>query len=219
MLRRDYLLRMIEEMTESIGVALGLRQEKKRIEALWELDEQYKKHFRLDAQMMHALSVKDLIELFRFAGEIQTDKLQSAARLMMEESKIYLDDGKTREGVLRAIKALHLFLFAYVHGADSELWHLHDCVAELKRMLEDYTLPVETQKLILMYEEKRGQYDQSENALYRLLEQQAISPLEVLQYYERWLTVSSEVLEQGGLPLHEVREGIERMKARRDKIG
>ncbi|RUT28925.1 hypothetical protein EJP77_16085 [Paenibacillus zeisoli] len=208
MLRRDYLIRMIEEMSEVMGTFLGLKQQKKRTEILWQLDEQYKKHFRLNSELLNSLSIRDLIDIFRYGGILEVDKLQSAALLMKEEALVYIDNQEKDKGLIRSIKALHLFLYAALEGADRTLWNLENQVSELESMVKGYRLPSETELLLLRYEEERGRYDLAENALYRMLERSIIQPEEAREFYERLLKLDPEQLASGGLPLSEVEEGL-----------
>lgn len=84
MLRRDYLMKMIEEMTEMLGKVFMLKQQKKKIEALWTLDELFKRQFRLSSHLLENLPAKDIVRLFQSGGEIEADKLQSLSRLLKE---------------------------------------------------------------------------------------------------------------------------------------
>ncbi|MFD1904006.1 DUF6483 family protein [Paenibacillus rhizoplanae] len=45
MFRRDYIVRMIEDMTAMVAKVLTLKQDKKTTEALWEVDELLMRHF------------------------------------------------------------------------------------------------------------------------------------------------------------------------------
>lgn len=208
MLRRDYLVRMIEEMTEVLGKVFMLRQNKKLTEALWSLDELYKRQFRLHARLLDTLPAKDIVELFHSGGELEADKLQSLARLLKEEGDIRLAMQEEEEAAARWMKALHLYLAAGLHGADRSLWNWPDAVSELQALLKSYRLPPETELLLMKLEESEGRYDQAENALYRLLTEESISKEEADAFYQRLLILPSEQLEEGGLPLEEVREGL-----------
>lgn len=208
MLRRDYLVRMIEEMTEVLGKVFMLRQNKKLTEALWSLDELYKRQFRLHARLLDTLPAKDIVELFHSGGELEADKLQSLARLLKEEGDIRLAMQEEEEAIARWMKALHLYLAAGLHGADRSLWNWPDAVSELQDLLKSYQLPPETELLLMKLEESEGRYDQAENALYRLLMEESISKEEADAFYQRLLTLPSEQLEEGGLPVEEVREGL-----------
>ncbi|GIP54615.1 DUF6483 family protein [Paenibacillus vini] len=209
MLRKDYLVRMIEEMTEIIGKVFDLKQQKKWIEALWELDELYKKQFRLNSRLIGSLGAKDIVELMRTGGTVEADKLQSLARLVKEEGEIYSQTGQSDESIFRLMKALHLYLAAGQHGTDRTLWNLDGEVRELLTRLQGYRLPPDTERLLLSYEESEGRYDQAENALYRLFQDGVATKEEGIAFYERLLLIDRERLEQGGLPEQEVREGLQ----------
>ncbi|WMT40342.1 DUF6483 family protein [Paenibacillus sp. D2_2] len=212
MLRRDYLVRMIEEMLDVIGQVFGLKQQNKLIEALWKLDDLYKGQFRLNSKMIGSLSARDLVEIFRTGGKVEADKLQSLARLLQEEGDIYIAQGRGDEGLFRLMKSLHLYLAADLHGADQSIWNIEAEIAKLQSRLKDYRLPVDTELLMLDYEEARSRFDQAENVLYRLLKAEAIPKQQALAFYERLLQYEPDRLREGGLPLNEVREGLEEVE-------
>jgi len=214
MLRKDYLVRMIEEMVDVIGQVFGLKQQNKLIEALWKLDDLYKEQFRLNSRMIGSLSARDIVEIFRTGGKVEADKLQSLARLLQEEGDIYIAQGRQDEGLFRLMKSLHLYLAAELHGADHSLWNLETETAKLLSRLKDYRLPLDTERLLLDYEEAHGRFDQAENVLYRLLDAEAITKQQALAFYERLLQYEPERLSKGGLPLHEVREGLAEVEKR-----
>ncbi|MNO56708.1 hypothetical protein D3C76_472270 [compost metagenome] len=209
MLRRDYLVRMIEEMTEMLGKVFDLKQQKKTVEALWELDELYQRQFRLNAALLGSLSMKDITDLFRNGETIEADKLQSLARLLKEEGEVYELSGAGDEGILRFMKALHLYLVSSLYGGDASLWNIDDEIRELLNVLRGYQLNVDTEQLLLRYEESKGHFDLAENALFRLLKSGEASKEEGIAFYGRLLLLDPMRLEQGGLPLDEVKEGLE----------
>lgn len=208
MLRKDYLVRMIEEMLDVIGQVFGLKQQNKLIEAMWKLDDLYKAQFRLNSKMIGSLSARDLVEIFRTGGKVEADKLQSLARLLQEEGDIYIAQGRQDEGLFRHMKSLHLYLAADLHGADRSLWDMEKETAKLLSRLKDYRLPVDTELLLLDYEEAHGRFDQAENILYYLLQAGVIPKQQAIAFYERLLQYEPERLSEGGLPLDEVREGL-----------
>ncbi|AIQ54868.1 DUF6483 family protein [Paenibacillus sp. FSL R7-0331] len=207
MFRRDYIVRMIEDMTAMVAKVMTLKQEKKTTEALWEVDEQFNRHFRLNSRLLNSLSVEDMIEMFRLGGIIESDKLQGVARLLKEEGSIYAAAGNKEAALLRSMRALHLFLYADQHGADRELLGMTKEVEELLDNIQGYQLPVKTERLLLPYLESDGRYAKAEDSLYRLWEQGADVAVEGQGLYRRLLLKEPEALELGGLPLEEVRQG------------
>lgn len=209
MFRRDYIVRMIEDMTAMVAKVFTLKQEKKTTEALWEIDELLGRHFRLNSRLLNSLSVEDIIEMFRLGGVIESDKLQGVARMLKEEGSIYAAAGNKDASLFRAMRSLHLFLYANQHGADRELLLMTREIDELLGEVEGYRLPVKTERLLLTYLEEEGRYDKAEDSLYRLWEQGEHVVYEGKGLYERLLLKTPEDLERGGLPLTEVEQGLQ----------
>lgn len=209
MFRRDYIVRMIEDMTGMIAKVFALKQERKTTEALWEVDELMNKHFRLNSRLMNSLSVEDIIEMFRLGGGIESDKLQGMARLMYEEGGIYLAGGNVEEAVPRLMKSLHLYLYAALHGADRDLLNLPEEIDECLNAVEAYRLPAKSERLLMAYMEAVGRYGKAEDSLYRLREHGEDVGKEGEELYDRLLAKDQNELLRGNLPLEEVAEGRE----------
>ena len=86
MYQRDYLMRLLEEMTTVLGRVMGMRQQNKITEALWEIDELLQRLFRLNGKLIGTLSPKDLIQMCTFNGVLETEKLQAIAVLLKEQA-------------------------------------------------------------------------------------------------------------------------------------
>ncbi|MFD3262028.1 DUF6483 family protein [Paenibacillus lentus] len=214
MLRKDYLVRAIEEITEALGAIFGLKQQKKHPEALQELEELYRTQFRLNSLLLGTLSPKDITELFRSGRIIEADKLQTLARLLREEGDLFLDNGQVNEGRVRQQKALQLFLVARQHGADRALWGLDEEIFSLLAKLKGYPLNPDAERLVFHFTEEKGKYDLAENALYRLIDQHAMDVHEGIAFYERLSDVDPRELEEGGLSAAEVQEGLVELRNR-----
>lgn len=209
MFRRDYIVRMIEDMTAMVAKVLTLKQNKKTTEALWEVDELLMRHFRLNSRLLNSLSVEDIIDMFRLGGVLEADRLQGVARLLKEEGGIYAAKGDRDAALFRAMRSLHLFIYADLHGADRELLNMTEEIHELLEEVGPYRLPAKTERLLMAYHESRGHYAKAEDSLYRLWEQGENVAEEGRALYERLLLLCPEQLDQGGLPLEEVRQGME----------
>ncbi|WP_434749429.1 DUF6483 family protein [Paenibacillus amylolyticus] len=229
MFRKDYLLRMVEDMTEAIGKAFTLKQQRKHAEALSELDELMRRQFGMNLSLLNSLPAEDVIEMFRFRGVIEVDNLQQAARLIEEEAYIYqekarvegMDDQEKMEAedaaLMRLMRALHFYLYALNHGANPKLLQAPERIDGVMEQIQGYELPARTEKQLALYREQQGRYDAAENGWYRLLHLGAEYPVQYEQdakaFYQRLTELTDEQLEQGGLPRDEVNEGLAQIKA------
>jgi tetratricopeptide (TPR) repeat protein len=213
MFRKDYLVGMIEDMTSMIAKAFGLKEQKKYTEALWELDDLMRKNFRLNSELVNRMPTNEIIEMFRIGPTVEVDQLQGLARILRAESDIYEASDKQEEAVVRRIKALHLFLYSAVNGADRSLLNYPEHVDELLDQLEEYVLPAAVEKLMVEYEEQEGYYDNAVDALQRLNELDAAEGMAAgAAFYERLHLKTDEQLEAGGLTRTDVEEGRSRFQ-------
>ncbi|GGJ26235.1 DUF6483 family protein [Paenibacillus hunanensis] len=213
MFRKDYLMGMIEDMTSMIAKAFGLKEQKKYTEALWELDDLMRKNFRLNSELVNRMPTNEIIEMFRVGTTVEVDQLQGLARMLRAESDIYEASEKPEDAVVRRIKALHLFLYSAVNGADRSLLNYPEHVDELLDQLEEYVLPAAVEKLMVEYEEQEGYYDNAADALQRLNELDATEGMATgAAFYERLHLKTDEQLEAGGITRADVEEGRSRFQ-------
>ena len=207
MLRKDYLLNMIEDMGQVVAAVLGLKKQKKHKEALQQLNDLLRKQFRLHSKLLHSLSVEQIIDMFRFRGIVEVDKLQQVAYILQQEGEVYLDEKKEDEGYIRFMRALHLYLYCLLHGANRQLLHVADKIEYLITETKAYELPPNTKCLLALYYEQEGRYDVAENYWYSLEMKDKQFRDQVLAFYDRLLRLDASKLMEGGLPSEEVLEG------------
>lgn len=216
MLRKDYLTRMIEEMTEAVGSMLGLRREQKNEQALEKLDGLLKRNFRMSEQMLRSLPPEELITLFRQRGGVDAESLQLVARMLQENGEIRENMGEAGEAAAVRIKALHLYLYAALNGGSRELVDYPQRIAELTERIERYRLPADAERLTLLYEESEGRYVQAEDAMYRMLNASPEGDPDALEegrmFYARLAQLDEAALRAGGLTREELQEGIEALQ-------
>ncbi|OWR26471.1 hypothetical protein CDO73_25580 [Saccharibacillus sp. O23] len=217
MLRKDYLTRMIEEMTEAVGEMLGLRRQQKNEQALEKLDGVLKRNFRMSEQMLRSLPPEELIQLFRQRGEaVDAESIQLVARMLQENAEIRENMGEEQEVALARIKALHLYLYAALNGGSRELVDYPVRIEEMRTLLERYRLPAAVERLIMLYEEREGHYVQAEDAMYRMLNASPEDDRNALEegrmFYARLSALEDDKLQTGGLTRAELEEGIEALQ-------
>ncbi|MBG9791920.1 hypothetical protein ABD76_05220 [Paenibacillus dendritiformis] len=235
MYRKDYLLRLVQEMTDLIGKAMNLRQRKKRTELLFEWDELMRERFRINGELSDRLTGEDLIHLYRTNGRLHADELQAFAILLHERAKLEREkelaerhempvSDAARSGpddafiedlyVRRSFKSLHLLLEAMLQGSDRRLLPVMEATEVLMRDLKGYRMPDELLARLWSWLEREGRYAEAEDALFRWVRQAAGQPEEAelrkrqgIRFYERLAGCTDEALEQGGLPREELADG------------
>ncbi|MDP4098085.1 DUF6483 family protein [Paenibacillus sp. P96] len=211
MFRRDYLLRMMEEMTEAVGAAFGLRQQNRHAEALAKLDELLKNQFRLPLPLLESLPPEQIIELFRMGGAVEVDKLQQAARLLEEAGRIRQDMGELDQGLQILMKALYLYVYSALNGASRELQMLPDRIAATHEQVKEYRFPLELDQLLAAYFEHEGMYAQADEIWFDLGVKQKSLFHEAVAFYNRLLMRPDDELERGGLARAEAEQGREEL--------
>lgn len=223
MYRRDYLVRMIEQMSEMLGQIMGLKKERKHTEVLQTLNDQWARWFRLNSRLAGSLSEKDLIAMLSQNGEVDPNALQIAAVLLKEEAAALDALGNSDEAYARRMKSLGLLLTASENGAEPEPIDGGYHIGELLNELRAYELPSAVWERLWQHFEREGSFAKAEDMLYQLLEysgdQEGAEDKSSLvssgtAFYERLLALDDEALEAGDLPRDEVMDGLERMRAR-----
>lgn len=214
MFSRDYLVRLIEEMSTVLGKAMGLRQENKLTEAEWEIDDLYQRRFRLSGSLIHSLSPEDLITMFTFNGVLESDRVQGVALLLKEQALIDEAKGDLAQANVRRMKALHLLAYASVHGAPLKWIKTKEEINQLVELLQGKVLTASLHQVLWTYYESIGNYAKAEDHLFYLRDRQMDVTEEGIAFYHRLLEQTDEALEEGGLPREEVLQGLSQLQYR-----
>jgi tetratricopeptide (TPR) repeat protein len=150
------------------------------------------------------------------------------AGLMKEEADLCAILERLDEACRLNLKALNLTLIAAGENDTAEWLNVHGQIEELLTRLSGYELPAETKQLLWTYYDSAGRFADAEDVLFELLdhygsdgtEQAAYERLleKAVQFYERLLTLDEDRLEAGRLPLDEVRDSLEEVKARASEL-
>lgn len=216
MFQRDYILRMIEAITNVMARYLKLKAQEKHQEALVLLEEFYSKLMLPPSKLLLKMSDQELLSLVSMSGEVDLDKTVGLALLLKEEGRVHEDLGHHAESSIRFTKSLFLFITAALRGADVPGMDPAKAIEELRALLRTYRIPAETLRQLRVHYERLGQYAAAEDVLFELLEEE--HTLKALQegewFYERVLKAEDEALEAGNLPRHEAEQGREEILRR-----
>lgn len=217
MIRRDFIVRMIEEMGRALAQIRALRQGG-QAEAAWQMvDEECKKFAAMGVKGILFMSETELLARVSEGQFAQTVHLRTLAvvSLLREAAEIAHAEGRTEEARVIYLKALHLLLGVLSQDDPAGFPEFVPGVEAIVTALQDKPLPVETQSMLMHHYEATGQFAKAEDALYAMLEQTG-NDEEVVgfgrTFYERILRRSDASLVQGNLPRSEAEQGLAELR-------
>ena len=218
MVRKDYILRMIEEL------AVVLRRVRKRIEdrefpeAGEDLDQAFRDLVGSGPDAVSRLSETELLARLTMEGptSIVREKALILVALLQSAGEVHAAAGREAESRACWLKALDLLLTLQLQDTEFEIPEFVPKIDLLRDELLDAELPLQTLAALWRYYERLGAFARAEDALSNLLEAEPANDAlrsEAKAFYERLLRQSDSALEAGNLPRAEVEAGLAGVRA------
>lgn len=217
MYQRDYILRLIQQMTKAIGETVFLRKNRQFEQAMEVLGQAMKQLLGLNSKLIEGLSARELLKLLSPGGGPEPGKALALGQALDAEANVLEEMGKSREAEARRMKALEILLIVRTSGDAQELLEAFDEeIDKLMARINTGDVEPDARRLLIPYYEAKGRYAKAEDELFRLLEGDALSPNgrkeslleEGIRMYERWSTLSEEELRLGNFSAEEVDESL-----------
>jgi len=216
MIRRDYLVRMVQELTQAFARILFLKKSQEYARAAQEIENVLTRFWNLTPEQLKALSVERWIELTQHEEGSMGEKLVALADLLREQAELYRLEGNEPEGQRSAPLSLGLYVEAALTPGAIISVELLDKIGGLVETTKGSRLPPEVLKRLVSYYETRGQLAKAEDTLFDWLDAgDPHAPVEGLAFYNRLTAMSDGELEQGGLPREEIEQGMREVAGRR----
>src|SRR5579864_2036489 len=143
MVQKDYILRIITELTSVITAVLGFRQAKNYQGALDFIDQTFRQTLGFGSDLINSVPDETLLAMLTSFNTLDIEKCFLVATLLKAEGDIYVDQGDLDTGYYRYLKSLHLFLEVLLSYSNTNDPDILSHIEELLSKLEDYELPVE----------------------------------------------------------------------------
>jgi hypothetical protein len=219
MIRRDYILRMIEECIEALTQIRALQKDQRWEEARLAVDAQCEKLASAGAWKLAQLSEMEL--LARLAQDQPTQTVRTRLFLMIsllqEAAQIAAAEGRIADAREIGLKALHVLLEVSAQSEAGEHPAFAPGVEVLVNALAGAPWPVCTQIMLMRHYESTGQLAKAEDTLYSILDATADDPASLefgAAFYGRILRQNDAMLQGGNLPRDEAEEGLRELKRR-----
>jgi hypothetical protein len=216
MIRRDYILRMVEDFMQGLQRMRALKKDQLWTEAVSILDEEFNRLMGAGAQAIVGLSETEIMARVMQGEPTQAihTKTLMLTTLLSEAGDLSAAQNKMDESRAYHLRGLHLLLYVL---AGSEIHDYPDFVPKVEHFaaaLKDFQLPIETHALLMQHYERTAEYAKAEDALFNMLNQKLegrILEFGIL-FYERLLGQSDANLCAGGLPRPEVESGLSELR-------
>ena len=219
MIRRDYLLRMIEEFIQMLSRIKSLKREQLWQEASVSVEQEFHKLIETGALNAARLSDTELLAKLIKGEPTQAvrEKTLLLTALFKEAGDLAVAQNRPEEGRLLYLKGLDLLL--ELLARDEPLEH-PDFVPRLDAFLvalQDFALPFQTQARLMQYYERIGEFAKAEDCLFAMIESEPADPGLVefgIAFYQRLRGHSNAALAAGNLPRQELEAGLLELKSK-----
>jgi hypothetical protein len=216
-IRRDYILRMIEEFFEMLSRLDAQKRGQLWQEASGTLDEEFQRLVGTGAEGVARLSETELLALLVESGPTQVaqTKVLMLARLHKEAGDVAAANSQVDQSRACYLKGLHLLLDTLGRGEVSDCPEFVPQVEAFVLALAEAPLPLQTQAMLMEHYERAGEYGKAEDALFAMLETEP-GNLEIrnfgIAFYQRLAHQSDTVLAEGNLPRAELESGLRQLQ-------
>ena len=219
MIRRDYILRMIEEFIQALARVNALKQDRRWQEAAGVVDEEFQRLIGVGAQAVARLTETELLPTIIRGEPTQAvrDKTLMLTALLKEAGDVAAWPERAVESRSCYLKGLHLLLETLAHEEVSAFPEFVPRVEMFVAVLRDSPLPLETQALLMQHYERSGEFAKAEDALFAMLEAEPGNAGLVefgASFYKRLQGQSDAALEAGNLPRPELEAGLAELRKR-----
>ncbi len=219
MIRRDYILRMLEEFFEVLARIRALQKGQKWNEAWVAAETEFRHLVGLGAKDIARLSETELLARLIKGEPTQAvrEKTLLLATLLKEAGDIAAAEGRSADSLSAHLKGLHLLLGVLARDEPFECPAFVPRVEGFLAALGDFVLPLSTQAMLMQHYERLGEFAKAEDALFAMLELEPNNPGLLsfgISFYRRLQGQSDDALTQGNLPRAELEAGLAQLLAR-----
>lgn len=212
MYKRDYFLRLVEQLTAVTTQAMRLGNAQDYREAMSTTDEALRQLTGLGTAAWLSMDTGDILANLSLRDELGGE--ETAVFLIgvfCQEGELYALQGDADRADYRFLRALQLQLAILESYPDMPIPDIVPAVPALRQRVADLLLPPETSRALIHYYETEGRYGEAEDILFEWIEAEPGSSEAIetgAALYQRLLQTDDGTLAAGGLPRAEVEAGL-----------
>jgi hypothetical protein len=224
MIRRDYILRQIEEFVAMLAKIAGLAKSEQWQEASAMAAGEFQRLTGVDARQVLRMSETELL-----ARLIQGEPTQAVgqktfmlAALLKANGDLLASQGRTEDSRQYHLKGLQLLLETFGRAEIAERPDFAPTVEAFLTGLRDAPLPLKTNAMLMLHYERTGEFARAGDALSVMIDTEPGNAglLDFARlFYQRLLGLGDAVLAVGNLPRSEVEARLSALDARTARRG
>lgn len=217
MVHKDYLMRMIEQLSVVLMKIFFNKEVKNYAQAFFEIDAAYRNLLNSEPDRFRKMSETEIIKMLRADSSTYSERILIIAELLREEAEIReLETGfnDTIFGIF--LKSFSLYVEAMLAEREYRKEAYFEKTERIVKKILDYELPAPVKFRLFQYYEFTGSFDKAEDVLFELL---AVEYADILDesaaFYRRLMEKPDAELLHGNLPRDEVQEGLNIIEAKK----
>jgi len=213
-IRRDYLMRLAQEMAQVLIRVVSLKHRKDYNQALGEINEALRQ-LRQGESSPDRESLEDWVALCDRHHLSGPSMIMAVADLIREQAEMFMLQNRPTESERSAELSLGLFLEALLHRGAFVSADFLEKIERLVEQTEQTILGAGVRGRLFQYFAERGCFARAEDALFAWIEtNDPTSYAEGRAFYEKLLQLDDCELVRGDLPRTEVEEGLRELTRR-----
>jgi hypothetical protein len=220
MIRRDYILKMIEEFIQVLARLNSLKRSQKWQEVDSTLEEGFQRLIGVGAGVVSRFSETELLAKIMRGEPTQVvqQKMWFLTTLLSQAGEIALAQDRLEQGRACYLKGLNVLLYALAQADSMEFPEFVPKVDAFVIALEDSPLPMSTLLGLMRHYEQAGAFGKAEDALFSMVEAMPAEPKVLdfgVAFYHRLGAQSDASLTAGNLPRGELDASLKELERRR----
>ena len=208
MIRRDYLMRLAQEMAQVLIRVVSLKHRKDYDQALGEINAALRQ-LRQGDSSADPESLEDWVALCDKHHLSGPSMIMAVADLIREQSEMFMLQARATESERSAELSLGLFLEALLNRGAFVSADLLEKIEQLIEQTEQTSLSAGVRGRLFQYFAERGCFARAEDVLFAWLEtNDPAAYMNGRAFYEKLLRLDDSELDRGDLPRTEVEEGL-----------
>ncbi|HTR82661.1 MAG TPA: DUF6483 family protein [Bacteroidota bacterium] len=197
MLENDYIMRLVQVLTQALADILFFKKKKEFPKALDAIKTSSQKLLGVDLNVLQRLSEIQMIELLVLDPSMGKVRCYAAGMLLKEESEILAEEGKVSDSITLFTKALSLLAESAIRN-NGPIDSSHErAIDDVEGSLRGRDVPVHIEKKLFYYYESANRYADAVEVLYDLLKLEPSYKKEGMEFCERLKEKSDEQLRIG----------------------